>query len=88
MKPEHVFVIIRSQDAQGTKHLVAKLKVGFYLLDVYGTDHCYIRVKCRKCKFDETIDTALFRTIRHRRRKSTRWKLATVRRGMKWKSSV
>ena len=52
---------------------------GFYLLDVYGTDHCYIRVKCRKCKFDETIDTALFRTIRHRRRKSMRWKLATVR---------
>ena len=61
---------------------------GFYLLDVYGTDHCYIRVKCRKCKFDETIDTALFRTIRHRRRKSMRLKLATVRRGMKWKSSV
>ena len=52
------------------------------------TDHYYIRVKCRKCKFDETIDTALFRTIRHRRRKSMRWKLATVRRGMKWKSSV
>lgn len=37
---------------------------GFYLLDVYGREHYYIRVKCRKCKFDETIDTALFRTIR------------------------
>ncbi len=36
---------------------------GFYLLDIYGHDHCYIRVKCRKCKFDEIIDTALFRTI-------------------------
>ena len=38
---------------------------GFYLLDVYGHDHYYIRVKCRKCKFDEIIDTALFRTLRH-----------------------
>ena len=36
---------------------------GFYLLDVYGQNHYYIRVKCRKCKFDETIDTALFRTM-------------------------
>lgn len=40
---------------------------GFYLLDVYGHDHYYIRVKCRKCKFDEIIDTALFRTMEHRR---------------------
>lgn len=39
---------------------------GFYLLDVYGTDHHYTRVKCRKCKFNEVIDTALFRTIRIR----------------------
>ena len=37
---------------------------GFYLLDVSGRDHYYIRVKCRKCKFDEIIDTALFRTMR------------------------
>ncbi len=41
---------------------------GFYLLDVYGHDHYYVRVKCRKCKFDETIDTALFRTVRLGRR--------------------
>ena len=43
---------------------------GFYLLDVVGHDHCYVRVKCRKCKFNEVIDTALFRTIKylHRRR--------------------
>ena len=41
---------------------------GFYLLDVYGHDHYYIRVKCRKCKFDEMIDTALFRTMNHRRK--------------------
>ena len=40
---------------------------GFYLLDVYGHNHYYVRVKCRKCKFDETIDTALFRTIRLKR---------------------
>ncbi len=39
---------------------------GFYLLDVYGFDHYLVRVKCRKCKFDETIDTALFRTIQLR----------------------
>ena len=45
---------------------------GFYLLDVYGRDHYLIRVKCRKCKFDETIDTALFRTVnRKKRRRST-----------------
>lgn len=37
-------------------------RCGFYLLDVYGRDHCYVRVKCRKCKFSDTIDTALFRT--------------------------
>ena len=37
---------------------------GFYLLDVSGKDHYYIRVKCRKCKFDEIIDTALFRTMK------------------------
>ena len=36
---------------------------GFYLLDVYGHDHYLVRVKCRKCKFDQTIDTALFRTL-------------------------
>ncbi len=39
---------------------------GFYLLDVYGFDHYLVRVKCRKCKFDETIDTALFRTLQLR----------------------
>ena len=50
---------------------------GFYLLDVYGRDHHYTRVKCRKCKFNEVIDTALFRTARirqyrnrHRRRRT------------------
>lgn len=39
---------------------------GYYLLDVYGYGHYLIRMKCRKCKFCETIDTALFRTIRGR----------------------
>lgn len=42
---------------------------GFYLLDVYGHDHYYVRVKCRKCKFDELIDTALFRTMKRRGRR-------------------
>ena len=36
---------------------------GFHLLSVYGQDHYYIQVKCQKCKFAETIDTALFRTM-------------------------
>ncbi len=42
---------------------------GYYMLDVFGHDHYYIRVKCRKCKFNEFIDTALFRTIRSRSHK-------------------
>ena len=40
---------------------------GFYMLDVYGHEHYLVRVKCRKCKFNETIDTALFRTVRYGR---------------------
>lgn len=39
---------------------------GFYLMDVYGHEHNITRVKCRKCKFDEVIDTGLFRTMRPR----------------------
>ena len=42
---------------------------GFYLLNVYGQDHCFLQVKCQKCKFSETIDTALFRTMSKRRQK-------------------
>lgn len=56
---------------------------GFYLLDVYGYGHYYIRVKCRKCKFDETIDTALFRTMKQRQRirlRSYRDSLSKIRR--------
>lgn len=45
-------------------------RCGFYMLDVYGHDHYLVRVKCRKCKFDETIDTALFRTVRYRKTKN------------------
>ena len=44
-------------------------RCGFYMLDVYGNDHYLVRVKCRKCKFNETIDTALFRTMRSRKYK-------------------
>lgn len=36
----------------------------FPLLDVYGQGHYFIRVKCRKCKFNEVIDTAYFRTVK------------------------
>ncbi len=42
-------------------------RCGFYMLDVYGYEHYLVRVKCRKCKFDETIDTALFRTMKTRK---------------------
>ena len=41
---------------------------GFYLLDVYGHEHYLVRVKCRKYKFDQTIDTALFRTLQRKLR--------------------
>ena len=34
----------------------------FPLLEVSGFEHYFIRVKCRKCKFEELIDTAEFRT--------------------------
>ncbi len=37
---------------------------GFRVLEVYGRDHHITRVKCQKCKFNDIIDTALFRTIR------------------------
>ena len=37
---------------------------GFYLLNVHGYGHYLVQVKCRKCKFQQTIDTALFRTVR------------------------
>ena len=55
---------------------------GFYMLDVYGHEHYLIRVKCRKCKFDETIDTALFRTMRHRRLKLYQRRIRTDRPGI------
>lgn len=41
-------------------------KCGFHLLDVYGHEHTVTRVKCQKCKFNEPIDTGLFRTIKTR----------------------
>ena len=40
---------------------------GFRVLEVYGRDHHITRVKCQKCKFNDIIDTALFRTVRVRR---------------------
>ncbi len=41
---------------------------GFFLMEVYGTDHHITRAKCQKCKFNELIDTALFRTQKVRNR--------------------
>ena len=45
---------------------------GFYLLNVYGTGHYLLEIKCNKCKFHQTIDTALFRTMRPRRQQRFR----------------
>ena len=46
---------------------------GYYLLDVYGRGHYLLRIKCHKCKYTETIDTALFRTMRSAREKRMRY---------------
>ncbi len=37
---------------------------GFLLCKAYGHEHCYVSVVCEKCKFNEVIDLALFRTMR------------------------
>lgn len=41
-------------------------RCGFSLLTVQGRDHYIVQLKCRKCKFNEPIDTALFRTVKVR----------------------
>ncbi len=58
----------RSETGISVEHLRAVRcpKCGFYLLDVFGYDHYIVRVKCRKCKFNDVIDTALFRTLKRR----------------------
>ena len=66
--------VVKRPVTAGTEVRADQLRVircpncGFHLLDVYGYDHCYVRVKCRKCKFNEMIDTALFRTAKQRKR--------------------
>ena len=37
---------------------------GYRLIDVYGYDHYLVHVKCQRCKFNDVVDTALFRTMR------------------------
>ena len=66
--PEVIWKLEQSKEAVRHKELrtIRCPDCGFRLLDVYGKDHCYVRVKCRKCKFSDTIDTALFRTVRRR----------------------
>ena len=58
----------RSETDTQVEHLreVRCPKCGFYLLNVFGYDHYIVRVKCRKCKFNDVIDTALFRTLKRR----------------------
>ena len=79
-KPEPAVLEKLEQSRLGAEKLVRREikcpNCGFYLLDVYGRDHHYTRVKCRKCKFNDVIDTALFRTIRTKHRKG----LTAVRR--------
>lgn len=67
-KPDAAVLGKLEQSRLGAEKLVRREikcpNCGFYLLDVYGRDHHYTRVKCRKCKFNDVIDTALFRTAR------------------------
>lgn len=56
----------RQQAERLVKREIKCPNCGFHLLEVYGTDHHITRVKCQKCKFNELIDTAMFRTIRKR----------------------
>lgn len=39
---------------------------GFKVLEVFGHEHQIMRVKCRKCKFNDIMDIALFRTMKVR----------------------
>ena len=41
-------------------------RCGYNMLEVYGNDHHLTRAKCKKCKFVDIIDTALFRTIKRK----------------------
>ena len=68
--------LMRSRAMAGKKPVRTIMcpKCGFHLLDVYGSDHYLIQVKCRKCKFNDVIDTALFRTMS--RKRSLRYKFA------------
>lgn len=56
--------ISRRQAEQLVKREIKCPICGFYLLDVYGTEHNITRAKCKKCKFDEPIETAMFRTLK------------------------
>ena len=40
------------------------IRCGYRLIDVYGYDHYLVHVKCQRCKFNDVVDTALFRTMR------------------------
>ena len=55
-----------------TEHLEVRViqcpVCGYRLIDVFGYDHYLVRVKCRKCKFEEVIDTAYFRTMQKKRK--------------------
>lgn len=58
--------VSRRQAERLVKREIKCPNCGFHLLEVYGTDHHITRVKCQKCKFNELIDTAMFRTIKKR----------------------
>ena len=42
---------------------------GYCILLTYGYDHFFYKAKCRKCKFEDVIDAALFRKAGNRRKR-------------------
>ena len=74
-KPVPDWEVKLAKSKAGAEHLELRHVVcpfcSYPLLEVYGREHHYTRVKCRKCKFNDVIDTALFRTMHLSRRNNS-----------------
>jgi|GEM_PF-2576733 len=40
---------------------------GYKILEVFGYGHYIMKIKCQKCKFNDVVDVACFRTMKTRR---------------------
>ncbi len=40
---------------------------GYKILEVFGYGHYIMKIKCQKCKFNDVVDVACFRTMKARR---------------------